>query len=137
MKKLSKNMFFLIEKHKILTKLKKIKQSVFNSLTTAFVCSTGTYDSPCKWSNLGLLMMDMTTMVSISFNGSPCSKTFMKNLTTMIWTAKRGSSVKSWENLNILATWPKNSNLDFSKLKKLLKTKIFKLVYTILAPVIY
>ena len=45
-------MSFLIEKHKIQIKPKKINHSVFNSLTTAFICSTGTYDSPCIWKTM-------------------------------------------------------------------------------------
>ena len=38
-------MFFLIEKHMIETK--KINHNLLNSLATASICSTGTYDAPC------------------------------------------------------------------------------------------
>ena len=65
--------------------------------------------------SLDLPMTDMTTTVWTSSNGSPCSKTSMRNSTTMTWTAKRGWSARSWGNPNTMATWPKSSNLDSSK----------------------
>ena len=77
MKKLSKNMFFLIEKHKILIKLKKITQSVFNSLTTAFVCSTETYDSPCMLVLLNEVIDSSPSNQSGIFDSTFCLKDFI------------------------------------------------------------
>ena len=41
-KKINKNIFFLIEKDKILIETLKIIHNLLNSLTTASVCRTGT-----------------------------------------------------------------------------------------------
>ena len=75
--------------------------------------------------NLGLPMTHMTSAVWTSSNGSQCSKTFMRNSTITILTAKREWSAKSWKNPNTTETWPSNSNLDSSKLPLCIFTSFF------------
>lgn len=70
-------------------------------------------------------MTHMTSAVWTSSNGSQCSKTFMRNSTITILTAKREWSAKSWKNPNTTETWPSNSNLDSSKLPLCIFTSFF------------
>ena len=74
-------------------------------------------------------MTHMTSAVWTSSNGSQCSKTFMRNSTITILTAKREWSAKSWKNPNTTETWPSNSNLDSSKLPLCIFTSFFSYVF--------
>ena len=50
-------MFFLYKKHIISVESKKINHKLIDSLTTASVCRTGTYDSPCTLLNNAIKTM--------------------------------------------------------------------------------